>query len=128
MVCGGSSLTSLVLAPSNAAFTNYLNQPHTTAFNNDTLRALLHYHAVQDVFASATFATGPFFPATLLTNKTSTNVTGGQVVEITTTSAGKPVVLSAIKAASNIIEPVSPVATEFGLHLTGLRTYSTLEA
>ena len=65
---------------------------------------LIQYHISHDTHPSAIFGLEPLFPATLLTNASYTNVTGGQVVELTTIN-GKPTIVSGIKAESSITTP-----------------------
>lgn len=71
-----------ILAPSNSAFQK-VSQAQLSALSSNPglLTALLEYHVLNGTYlASAIPQNGTFVP-TLLTNKTYTNVTGGQVVE-----------------------------------------------
>ena len=70
------------------------------------MRALLEYHIVNGTHPSATFGLQPMFVPTLLTNPNYTNVTGGQVVELTSLN-NQPTVVSGVKAASHLVEAVS---------------------
>ncbi|KAF8854510.1 Fasciclin-domain-containing protein [Acephala macrosclerotiorum] len=71
-----------ILAPSNDAFSKLLSTAAGMAVSKDPsmVTALLEYHVLNGSFASSAFTTTEQFVPTLLTNRTFTNVTGGQVV------------------------------------------------
>lgn len=96
--------------------------------NDNALEALLQYHVAQGVLPSTSFGLPPQFPATLLSNANYTNVTGGQRVEITSEN-GAPTILTGVKAASHVVQPVSAKSAfrrKRGAEV--LRTFSTLVA
>lgn len=64
----------------------------------------MEYHLSHDTHPSASFGIEPLFPATLLTNPTYTNVTGGQRVEMMLDN-NEPAILSGFKAISRILTP-----------------------
>ncbi|KAL2073016.1 hypothetical protein VTL71DRAFT_10340 [Oculimacula yallundae] len=82
-----SNLTSTrnitILAPSNDAFSTYLNTPggQSAAANPGTVQALLQYHVLQGAWVSGGLTTG-VYAKSMLVNSSFTNVTGGQVVHL----------------------------------------------
>jgi uncharacterized surface protein with fasciclin (FAS1) repeats len=108
-VNNSESLTNLLssadnvtlFAPSNTAFEAWIpNQSPNLA--KDQIEALLMYHLVHGVFPSIEFLNQPQFPKTFLTNTSYANVTGGQRVEIVSSSTGNPEIVSGNKAVSYI--------------------------
>ncbi|EXJ82816.1 hypothetical protein A1O3_06631 [Capronia epimyces CBS 606.96] len=92
-----------VLAPNDQAIAAFVtNNPNITS-DDGAVRALLQYHLANGTHPSATFGLQPLFAHTLLNNASYANVTGGQVIEITTDS-GKPAVVSGVKAVSHLLE------------------------
>lgn len=107
-VNSSSNLTKLLssannvtlLAPSNAAFEAWLpNQ--APDLPKDQIEALLTYHLVNGVFASIEFSNQPQFSRTFLSNVSYTNVTGGQRVELVS-SSGRPEIVSYNQSVSSI--------------------------
>ncbi|KAI1629219.1 hypothetical protein EDD37DRAFT_644980 [Exophiala viscosa] len=94
--------TFSVLVPNDQAISTFTSANQDVT--EDELLALLQYHCVNGTHPSATFGLQPLFAPTLLTNTSYTNVTGGQVVEITMLN-NTPTILSGVKAASQIVEP-----------------------
>lgn len=92
-----------VLVPNNQALTTFGDENADLTNDTDAVRALLQYHLVNGTHPSASFGVPPLFPPTLLTNPNYTNVTGGQVVELTSLN-NQPTVVSGIKAESHIVE------------------------
>ncbi|KAI1653999.1 Fasciclin-domain-containing protein [Daldinia decipiens] len=72
-----------ILAPSNDAFSALTINNETTSLldNSDYLQAFLSYHILNGTYYNDNFGDESVFIPTLLTNRTYTNVTGGQVVE-----------------------------------------------
>lgn len=72
-----------ILAPSNDAFSTFLNSPQAALYkqNPDALLELLKYHVLQTKVPASAFSSTPVFVPTLATDSAYTNVTGGQVVE-----------------------------------------------
>ncbi|KAK8169747.1 fasciclin domain-containing protein [Phyllosticta citrichinensis] len=72
-----------VVAPSNEAFTNFLNENPGADQNKDLVKNLLTYHVISGTFdaAAITGSPGPIFPTTLLTDPEYTLVSGGQRVK-----------------------------------------------
>jgi uncharacterized surface protein with fasciclin (FAS1) repeats len=64
----------------------------------------VEYHLANETHPSATFGIEPLFPATLLSNTSYTNVTGGQRVEMMLDN-DQPAIVSGIKAMSRIVRP-----------------------
>ncbi|KIW18496.1 hypothetical protein PV08_02784 [Exophiala spinifera] len=95
--------TFSVLAPNDEAIATFSNANPDLVEQEDVLLALLQYHCVKGTHPSAGFGLQPLFAPTLLTNATYANVTGGQVVDITSQN-GKPTVLSGIKAKTELVE------------------------
>ncbi|RMZ89174.1 hypothetical protein DV736_g3607, partial [Chaetothyriales sp. CBS 134916] len=93
-----------VLAPTNDALSTFAQQWPQQANDSLQLFHLLQYHIVQDAHPSATFGIRPLFPATLLTDASYANVTGGQVVELTKVN-GSPAIVSGLKSVSPIATP-----------------------
>ncbi|RMZ77291.1 hypothetical protein DV737_g4463, partial [Chaetothyriales sp. CBS 132003] len=93
-----------VLAPTNDALSTFAQQYPQQANDSSQMFHLLQYHIIQDSHTSDTFGIGSSFPATLLTNVSYTNVTGGQVVELTTVN-GSPAIVSGLKTVSLIATP-----------------------
>jgi uncharacterized surface protein with fasciclin (FAS1) repeats len=80
-----SSATNItILAPSNQAFTSYLNSSASTALaNNNTalVDALLDYHVIRGTYNASTITKQASFLHTDLTTSRYANVSNGQVVE-----------------------------------------------
>jgi transforming growth factor-beta-induced protein len=100
-----SGITSgiTILAPSNAAFNNFLSIPGNkdAAADPGTVAAILEYHVLNGTFPSSFFTTMNQFIPSLLTNESFTNVTGGQVVN-GVLQDGKVVLRSGLKEASTV--------------------------
>ncbi|KAF2748198.1 beta-Ig-H3/fasciclin [Sporormia fimetaria CBS 119925] len=78
----GSAQDITILAPSNAAFEEFLASEEGQAAAGDraAVDALLQYHVLNGTFRSDAITETAAFVPTLLTNPAYTNVTGGQVV------------------------------------------------
>ncbi|KJZ68209.1 hypothetical protein HIM_10288 [Hirsutella minnesotensis 3608] len=105
-----SSLTSArnitVIAPNNDAFNELLqNQNVAGRVNSDPsfVRDLLMYHVINGTFRSSNFSTEPTFAKTLLTNPASTNVTGGQVVNVQSNN-NTVTIANAYKAVAQVVK------------------------
>ncbi len=72
-----------VLAPTNAAFTEWASTPagKVISASDELTTALLTYHLLGAKVPASAFTTTPAFVPTFLDNPAYTNVTGGQVVE-----------------------------------------------
>ncbi|KAF3760346.1 hypothetical protein M406DRAFT_52985 [Cryphonectria parasitica EP155] len=80
----GNASNITVLAPSNDAFSVFLNESATMAqMQSDPglVQAVLEYHVLAGTIRSTDITTTPAFAKTMLTHMTYTNVTGGQVVK-----------------------------------------------
>lgn len=101
-----SRVSCLVLAPNDEAFDKFLSS--TTAANNFTsqeaIGALLSYHILKGVHSYAEFTNETQFITTLLSDATYSNVTGGQVVELTR-SKGNAVVNFSVNTVSKLVGP-----------------------
>ncbi|KAK6379424.1 hypothetical protein LTS17_006342 [Exophiala oligosperma] len=95
--------TFSVLVPNNEAIATFSDANPDLVKQEDVLLALLQYHCVNGTHPSAGFGLEPTFAPTLLSNSSYANVTGGQVVDITSQN-GKPTILSGVKAASEVVE------------------------
>ncbi|KJZ79477.1 hypothetical protein HIM_00946 [Hirsutella minnesotensis 3608] len=76
-----------ILAPSNDAFADLLQDQNMAGrVNSDPsfVKNLLSYHVINGTYRSTDFSDEPFFPKTLLTDRSVANVTGGQVVDLKT--------------------------------------------
>nr|KAK5435810.1 hypothetical protein LTR18_009812 [Exophiala xenobiotica] len=92
-----------VLAPNDQAIAAFANANPDVTSDRDAVLALLQYHCVNGTHPSAGFGLQPLFAPTLLTNSSYTNVTGGQVVDITSQD-GTPTILTGVKAVSHLLE------------------------
>ncbi|EXJ67682.1 uncharacterized protein A1O5_09028 [Cladophialophora psammophila CBS 110553] len=92
-----------VLIPNDQALAALGNENPDLANNTDAVRALLEYHIARGTHPSASFGLQPLFAPTLLTNPNYTNVTGGQVVELTALN-NLPTIVSGVKAESHVVE------------------------
>ncbi|KAI2778001.1 FAS1 domain-containing protein [Daldinia loculata] len=95
-----------ILAPSNDAISAQTSN-NETAFqldDSDYLQALLSYHILNGTYHNDSFGNESVFIPTLLTNKTYTNVTGGQVVEARLHD-NNVTFFSALKENATIITP-----------------------
>ena len=105
-----SSATNFTfLAPSNAAFNDYFatQGQNFTNLSDDEVQAILSYHMLQGIYQAASWSpTMAQFPMSYLKNTTYTNVTAGQVVELTMDGEGGRDILSWNKSASSIVTPV----------------------
>lgn len=71
-----------VLAPTNQAFADWSSSETGKAISaSNGVQALLTYHVLAAIVPASAFTTTPAFVPTLLTSRSYTNVTGGQVVE-----------------------------------------------
>ena len=100
-----------VFAPSNAAFAqlNYtVLAPAFNSYNIDFQREMLRYHVAVGLHPSGSFASGSFsFLPTLLTNQSTTNVTGGQVISVVEQAGNNFVAVSGLGTRAAITELVS---------------------
>lgn len=92
-----------VIVPNDQA----LADQDLSSLDNDTLTALLQYHAVQGIYPVSTFSTTPVFIPTLLNNPNFTNVTGGQRAELILQN-GTAAFLTGLKSPSKVIQAVRP--------------------
>ena len=80
----GQAKNITILAPSNAAFSKFMNSSEGAAIaanDTDAIQALLTYHVLNGTYpASMVTSNGSFIP-TMLNKMKYTNVTGGQRVE-----------------------------------------------
>ncbi|KAF3065261.1 Transforming growth factor-beta-induced protein ig-h3 [Daldinia childiae] len=95
-----------ILAPSNDALSAVTsnNESALLLANSDYLQALLSYHILNGTYHNDSFGDESVFIPTLLTNKTYTNVTGGQVVEAQLHD-NNVTFFSALKENATIITP-----------------------
>ncbi|MCJ1319975.1 hypothetical protein MMC15_005311 [Xylographa vitiligo] len=97
-----------VFAPSNAAFAqlNYtVLAPAFNSYNIDFQREMLRYHVAVGLHPSGSFASGSFsFLPTLLTNQSTTNVTGGQVISVVEQAGNNFVAVSGLGTRAAITE------------------------
>ena len=80
----GSAKNVTILAPSNAAFTKFMNSSAGSAIAaNDTaaIQALLTYHVLNGTYPASAVTSNASFIPTMLNNVKYSNVTGGQRVE-----------------------------------------------
>jgi len=96
---------SAVLIPNDQALATFGNENPDLTNDTEAIRALLEYHIANGTHPSASFGLQPLFVPTLLTNSNYTNVTGGQVVELTV-SDNQPTVVSGVKAESHVVMAV----------------------
>lgn len=89
-----------ILAPSNDAFTKFLSTPTGQAASNDPgmLTALLQYHVLVGAHPSSGLNTS-LYAHSMLTNTTYTNVTNGQVVQLSK-MGNKVMAMSGLKEMS----------------------------
>ncbi|KAG4432763.1 hypothetical protein IFR05_011746 [Cadophora sp. M221] len=89
-----------ILAPSNDAFTKYLSTPAGQAASNDPgmLTALLQYHVLEGAHPSSGLNMS-MYAHSMLTNTTYTNVTNGQVVQLSK-MGNKVMAMSGLKEMS----------------------------
>lgn len=92
-----------MLAPSDSAFSTYVATGGSVE-DTGVLQALLEYHILQGLHPSLSFDATPQFLPSILTDRTYTNVTGGQVVEVSSHN-GEVSIYSALKAKSKITIP-----------------------
>lgn len=95
-----------ILAPTNAAFDQFLKNATSIQQNPQLLEAVLTYHVLQARVPASSFKATPAFIPTLLTTRKLTNVTGGQVVE-GVVKGGKIEVVSGLRAVSTVVKGVS---------------------
>ncbi|OAP56428.1 hypothetical protein AYL99_09607 [Fonsecaea erecta] len=95
--------TFSVLIPNDKALAAFGEENPDLTNNTDAVRALLEYHIANGTHPSVSFGLQPQFAPTLLTNSNYTNVTGGQVVELTS-SNNQPTIVSGVKAESHVVE------------------------
>ncbi|MCJ1398299.1 hypothetical protein MMC11_001496 [Xylographa trunciseda] len=97
-----------VFAPSNAAFAklNYtVLAPAFDSYNIDFQRELIRYHVAVGVHPSGSFSNGSFsFLHTLLTNQSTTNVTGGQVISVVEQAGNNFVAVSGLGVRAAITD------------------------
>ncbi|KAK0100663.1 hypothetical protein ONS95_007115 [Cadophora gregata] len=89
-----------ILAPSNDAFSRFLSTPGGQATSNDPgkLTALLQYHVLVGAHPSSALNMS-IYPHSILTNSTYTNVTNGQVVQLSK-MGNKVMAMSGLKEMS----------------------------
>lgn len=91
------------------------------------VEALLQYHVAKGTLPSAKFDQ-PSLAPTLLDNPLYANVTGGQVV-LMTTDNDRPVLVSGVKAMAHVVQPVSDIhGAVMRAGLTAVRIPSTQAA
>ncbi|MCJ1359902.1 MAG: hypothetical protein MMC33_009905 [Icmadophila ericetorum] len=90
-----------ILAPSNEAFSKFLNT--TTISLNDTaaIQAILEYHVLNGTVYASEITSTPAFVHSLLSNTSYTNVTGGQVVEAVS-SGGNVTIYSGLLSNASV--------------------------
>lgn len=88
------------LAPSNDAITAYAQTYGTAVPMKDAIMALLQYSLLQGIYPSLSFTEKPQFVQSYLVNTSYANVTGGQRVELSLSSAGSPQVITGNKTIS----------------------------
>ncbi|MCJ1436384.1 hypothetical protein MMC27_005763 [Xylographa pallens] len=97
-----------IFAPGNAAFAqlNYtVLAPAFDSYNIDFQRELIRYHVAVGVHPSGSFSGGSFsFLPTLLTNQSTTNVTGGQVLSVVEQAGNNFVAVSGLGTRATITE------------------------
>jgi hypothetical protein len=109
-VNASTSLTKLLssvnnftfLAPSNSALEKWLSRGGS--ISSDVIEMTLRYHLLHGRFPTLSFTEEPQFVHSFLENKTYTNVTGGQVVEIFSKN-GQAQAVSGNKSISIIASP-----------------------
>lgn len=96
-----------LLAPSDAAFEEFMNSSNAAALNDTALiQAVLQYHVLNGTYYSDNVTETPSFIPTSLVNSSYTNVTGGQVVKAVLTD-GKVVFFSGLLTNSTVTQAVS---------------------
>lgn len=104
MLANATDIT--ILAPSNDAFSTFLQSPENqaAAADNGTLMALLSYHVLNGTVMSMNITSTPTFVASLLSNETYTNVTGGQRVgaRLVGGDDGTATIISGLGSRSNV--------------------------
>lgn len=109
MLANATDIT--ILAPSNDAFSTFLQSPENqaAAADNGTLMALLSYHVLNGTVMSMNITSTPTFVASLLSNETYTNVTGGQRVgaRLVGGDDGTATIISGLGSRSNVTTAVS---------------------
>jgi uncharacterized surface protein with fasciclin (FAS1) repeats len=99
-----------VLAPNDQALSVFSADNLDLVSDREALLALLQYHIANGTHPSAMFALQPLFVPTLLNNPKYTNITGGQVVEITSAN-NTTTIVTGVKAESHVVEAVSDIIT-----------------
>ena len=94
-----------VLVPTDSALSAFVATEPDITSDAEAVKALMQYHIANGTHPSATFGLQPLFVPTLLNNPNYTNVTGGQVIEITSQD-NKPTIVTGVKAASHVVEAV----------------------
>ncbi|CAG8979135.1 hypothetical protein HYALB_00000268 [Hymenoscyphus albidus] len=97
-----------ILAPNNKAIETLLSTDagKAAAANPALVKAILQYHVLSGVFPSTAFSSKPAFAASLLTDATYANVTGGQRVKAVAPEGrpkGTVIISSGLLADSNVV-------------------------
>ena len=99
-----------IFAPSNAAF-DQLNYtvlgPAFASDNTDAVRELLFYHVAPGLHPSSSFTPNFRFLPTLLTNRTYTNVTGGQVIAVVEQAGNVSIAVSGLGVRATLTTVVN---------------------
>lgn len=102
------------LAPTNDALESWVGGS-TTALSGAEIEAVLTYHLLEGSYTVLDFTDEPQFVETQLTNTSYANVTGGQRVELLSSSSGSPVFVSGNQSISTIATQVSELTLQEGL-------------
>lgn len=96
-----------LFAPTNNAFEAWLKTATPKPTLSD-IEATLFYHLVHGTFPVASFTTAPQFVSSFLSNTSYTNVTTGQVVQISLSEKQFPILTSGNGANTSISSTVRP--------------------
>lgn len=105
-----------ILAPSNDAFGKIPYSTLKTAFENnqtDIIRSVLEYHIIPGLHPSNAYNGSFSFTPSWLTNKTFTNVTGGQVVGGVQQAGNVNVFTSGLGTRSTLTQKVCSCSSRF---------------
>ena len=104
----GSAQNITILAPSNEAFSKFLNTSKISTNDTGAIQAILQYHVLNGIIYADQITNTPAFAHSTLTNASYANVTGGQVVEAVKTGSNVTI-YSGLLANSTVTSPVSPI-------------------
>jgi uncharacterized surface protein with fasciclin (FAS1) repeats len=96
-----------VIVPDDGAWAKWSSANEALAADGNYTNDLMRYHFLQQSLVSGDFAQNSFFPHSLLNDTRYANVTGGQVVELTSVD-NKPSAVSGLRAVSQITTPDIP--------------------